>query len=104
MQAYHTPKVTVSAFIVAAAIATGATPASAVDGVISSTRGTVEAYCHLKFPAIRPSTLATPHPRLKSRGTGDVIDYYGSCNHDPLGKAEVVKQEREYEQSQTRDD
>ena len=49
-------------------------------------------FCHMKFPAIEESTLLTDHPQLKSADSGDIIDYYGSCDHDPLGKDEVISQ------------
>jgi hypothetical protein len=65
------------------------------DGVVSETPLTAGNYCHLKFPAVRPSTLGTEHPQLKRPGTGDVIDFYGPCNHDPLGKDEVLSQQQE---------
>jgi hypothetical protein len=49
-------------------------------------------YCHMKFPAIRPSTLWTDHPQLKSAQTGDVIDFYGSCDESPTGQDQVQAQ------------
>jgi hypothetical protein len=51
-------------------------------------------FCHLRFPAIRPSTLDSDKPELKSATTGDVIDYYGPCDHDPIGKEEVQSQKK----------
>jgi hypothetical protein len=49
-------------------------------------------YCHLQFPAIREDTLDWDRPVLKDAGTGDIIDFYGSCDHDPLGKDEIASQ------------
>ena len=49
-------------------------------------------FCHLRFPAIRQSTLNSAKPELKPATTGDIIDYYGPCDHDPLGKEEVDSQ------------
>jgi hypothetical protein len=40
---------------------------------------------------------------LKSAGTGDVIDFYGPCDHDPTGKDEVASQKQE-EQRRWEDD
>ena len=51
-------------------------------------------FCHLRFPAIRPSTLDSDKPELKSATTGDIIDYYGPCDHDPIGKEEVQSQKK----------
>jgi hypothetical protein len=45
-------------------------------------------YCHLQFTAIREETLSAI-PELKDASSGDRIDYYGSCDHDPLGKDEI---------------
>jgi hypothetical protein len=52
-------------------------------------------YCHKQFPAIRPNTLGTNHPQLEDPDSGDMIDYYGPCDHDPLGKDEVQRQEHD---------
>jgi hypothetical protein len=49
-------------------------------------------YCHLQFPAIREETLSWDRPVLKDADSGDRIDYYGSCDHDPLGKDEIESQ------------
>jgi hypothetical protein len=53
------------------------------------------AYCHLKFPTIREDTLEGNHPVLQNPSSGDIIDYYGSCDHDPLGKDEIQSQRKE---------
>ena len=52
-------------------------------------------YCHMKLPAIRPSTLASDEPQAKSTNTGDVVDYYGSCDQTPTSQDRVVTQKRE---------
>jgi hypothetical protein len=70
-------------------------PVWAFEGVISEDRVPAENYCHTKFPAIRPSTLASTRPVLKSPNSADIIDYYGPCDHDPLGKDEVLKQQED---------
>lgn len=49
-------------------------------------------YCHLKFPAIREDTLDSDHPILQNPSSGDIMDYYGPCDHDPLGKDEIQSQ------------
>jgi hypothetical protein len=54
-----------------------------------------ENYCHMTFPAIRRSTLATNQPQLKSAQTGDVIDLYGPCDENPTGKEQVLEQKHE---------
>jgi len=97
MHIFNSSKATFSVLIAAAAVAAGATQAAAVDGLISSTPSSAVDYCHSKFPAIRPRTLGTSDPQLKPPSTGDVVDYYGPCDHDPRGKQEVAEQENEHE-------
>lgn len=84
-------KLLLATLLSAGAIGLSAMPAQA-DGVLFKTRLQGTNYCHMKFPAIRESTLGWNRPVLKDASSGDVIDYYGSCNHDPLGKAEVRAQ------------
>ena len=50
-------------------------------------------YCHMQFPAIQEDTLSSDRPVLKDPSAGDLIDYYGSCSHDPLGKDEIRAQQ-----------
>ena len=54
-------------------------------------------YCHLRFPAIRPSTITTSNPQLKPASSDDIIDFYGACDYDPVGKEEVLRQKEMYE-------
>ena len=89
-------KLALGALILSSAFVTGLGQAKADDeGIISKAADTEGSYCHLTFPAIRPETLGTDHPQLKSVAEGDIIDYYGSCDHDPLGQDEVQSQEHE---------
>lgn len=69
--------------------------AAAADGIVSKTELQDGNYCHLKFPAIRPRTLGTDHPQLKRPGTGDIVDFYGPCDYNPLGKAAVLSEQQE---------
>jgi hypothetical protein len=68
---------------------------AAAPGVISNTTLTPGSYCHLTFPAIREDTLASDRPALKDPSAGDIIDFYGSCDHDPLGQDEIASQTRQ---------
>jgi hypothetical protein len=61
------------------------------EGVIYRAAGPA-GYCHLKFPAIREDTLYSDRPALKDPRDGDIIDFYGPCDYDPLGKEEVKRQ------------
>ena len=73
-------------------IDTGATLARA-QSVISKEIATPGSYCHMKFPAIREDTLSESMPNFSA--SGDLIDFYGACDHDPLGKDEVQSQRLE---------
>lgn len=60
-------------------------------------------YCHLRFPAIKGSSFGTDKPQLKPATTKDIIDYYGACDHDPLGKEEVQSQSEVWAERQLQD-
>jgi hypothetical protein len=68
---------------------------AAAPGVISNATLIPGAYCHLTFPAIREDTLSWDRPVLKDPSEGDIVDFYGSCDHDPLGKEEVASQRQQ---------
>jgi len=71
-------------------------PAWAAEGVLY--KKAVDAagtYCHLKFPTIQKKTLYYGRPVLKDPSEGDIVDFYGPCNYDPLGKEEVLRQRAE---------
>ena len=50
-------------------------------------------YCHLKFPAMREDTLSWERPVLDSLA-GNIVDFYGPCDYDPLGLDEIRVQRR----------
>ena len=60
--------------------------------IVSKETFTDGSYCHMKFPAILERTLGTAQPVLKDASSGDIIDFYGPCSHDPLGEDEVHEQ------------
>jgi hypothetical protein len=71
--------------------------ATGADGILSKDQLTAGSYCHEKFPAIRQSTLGDDQPMLKDSSTGDVIDFYGPCGENPVGKDQVQAQRIENE-------
>ncbi|TAK08869.1 hypothetical protein EPO44_02025 [bacterium] len=79
-----------AAFIAGGMFLTAA--AVGADDVILRVAAETDNYCHLKFPAIREDTLFWDRPLLQDATSRDVIDFYGSCNHDPLEKDEVRRQ------------
>jgi hypothetical protein len=82
------------ALALGAALAVGATLASADEGTVQKKASFSDGYCHLKIPALRPSTWASDSPELKSSTTGDVIDFYGPCDYDAKSKDEIAAQKR----------
>jgi len=85
-------KLVVSVLFLGGAIGLGGTWARAED-VISKDVLTEGSYCHTKFESIREETLASSQPLLKD--TDDIVDFYGPCNHDPVGKEEIQSQKIE---------
>jgi hypothetical protein len=67
--------------------------AAGAENVISQDVLTAGSYCHTKFESIREDTLASSQPVLKD--TDDIVDFYGPCNHDPVGKEEIQAQKIE---------
>jgi len=93
-------KLVVSVFFLGGVIGLGGISARAdsltsarAQGVISQDVMTEGSYCHTKFESIREETLASSQPVLKD--TDDIVDFYGACNHDPLGKEEIQSQKIE---------
>jgi hypothetical protein len=81
-----------SVLILLGTLALSDTPGWGAEGIIYRAAAASGDYCHLKFPAILENTLYWDRPVLKDPRDGDIIDYYGSCDHDPLGKEEVMRQ------------
>lgn len=72
-----------------------AAPSWAAQGIIYKAAAESGNYCHLKFPAIRSDTLYSDRPVLSDPSGGDIIDFYGPCDYDPLGKEEIQRQRAE---------
>jgi hypothetical protein len=88
----HIRHTSVKALLVIAALGLSAAPVLA-EGTVQKVASTSDGYCHLKIPAVRPSTWTNDKPELKSSNTGDLIDFYGPCDTDPTGKDMVASQE-----------
>jgi hypothetical protein len=80
----------VTALAVLSGVIGTVTTSARAQGVISKEVASAGSYCHMKFPAIRQETLSEAAPALTT--SGDLIDFYGPCDHDPLGKDEVQSQ------------
>ena len=75
---------------------------AAAEGVISNEVIIPGVYCHLTFPAIREETLGGDRPVLKDPSSGDIINFYGPCDHDPLGKDEIESQRKQATRQRSR--
>jgi len=62
----------------------------AAETVISRDVLTQGNYCHTKFESVREETLASSQPVLKD--VDDIVDFYGACDHNPLGPEEIQVQ------------
>ena len=87
-----TMKSVLSVLFVAGAMSSSIASTAGAEGVISRDVLANGSYCHMKFPAIHEATLSTKYPLLESPDSGDVIDSYASCDHDPLGQDEINAQ------------
>jgi len=86
-----------------AAMASRISSAASTATIISKDVLTEGSYCHMKFPAIDEDSLSSKHPFLKSSDEGDIIDFYGPCNYDPLGKDAIHAQLLELQHRRARD-
>ena len=87
-------------FVLAGALNPSFASAAGTAGI--SDAYTQGSYCHMKFPAIQELTLSTARPLLKEADSGDIIDFYGPCSHDPLGKEEIQAQLRDLHRRRAR--
>ena len=68
-------------------------PAVAADESVFKEAADPSAYCHIKFPPMREDTLSWEQPVLDQHA-GNIIDFYGPCDHDPTGVSERKSQRR----------
>lgn len=68
-------------------------PTVEADDPVVTEAANLSFYCHMQLPEIRADTLSWDRPVLDSTA-GNVIDFYGSCDHDPTGADEIGDQRR----------
>ena len=68
-------------------------PSVEAEELISMVPTDTTEYCHLKFPAMREDTLSWQQPILDPQ-TGNIVDFYGPCDYDPVGLDEIRVQRR----------
>jgi len=59
--------------------------------LVESETADVAGYCHMKFAPMDQATLSWVQPELH-RDAEESIDFYGPCDYDPTGAAEVRTQ------------
>jgi hypothetical protein len=59
--------------------------------LVESEIADVAGYCHIKFAPLDQATLSWVQPEL-NRDAVKSIDFYGPCDYDPTGAAEVRTQ------------
>ena len=70
-----------------------AVPSAEAEEMISSVPPDITEYCHLQFPVMREDSLSWERPVLDS-AYGNIIDFYGPCDYDPIGVDEIRVQSR----------
>lgn len=75
--------------------------AMAADGVISKDELATDSYCHEKFHAMTRQSLDADNPVINNSGA--VIDFYGPCDENPVGKDQIQDQELEAQHRFTND-
>ena len=65
--------------------------AAGADELVVKTPLEISGYCHMKFPPMREDSLSWGQPVL-DESSGNIIDFYGPCDHDPTGSAERSRQ------------
>ncbi len=83
--------------LLAGSLAAFSASASAQDALSKTELSPDSNYCHIQFPAMRPSTLNTDDRSLKRPGTGDVVDFYGPCDESPVGGDQAWSQQLDFE-------
>jgi len=98
-----TGKAVLAGLVLATTMGVSLTAAIGASGLISNDVATEGSYCHMKFLAIDEETLGSEYPVLMNPNSGDVIDFYGPCDHDPLGKDELHSQRLQLRQRESLD-
>ena len=68
-------------------------PSVEAEELISIVPADTTTYCHLKFPTMHQNSLSWEQPVLDS-AAGNMVDFYGPCDYDPVGADEIRVQRR----------
>ena len=66
-------------------------PAVAASELVETEAVDFAGYCHMKFAPMNEATMSWDRPELNAEA-GKIIDFYGPCDYDPTGAAEVRMQ------------
>src|SRR5262249_8097740 len=66
-------------------------PRAEANEVVESDVADVTNYCHMKFTPMSEATLSWEQPELDTEAVKS-IDFYGPCDYDPTGAAEMKAQ------------
>ena len=86
-----TPNILVGLFLLGATLGLSQVPAQAAEDMAMSKVEISPGYCHMKFPAIQEDSFGRTLV-LKDAATSDIIDFYGPCDYDSLGRVELSAQ------------
>jgi hypothetical protein len=86
----------VAAFFLIGSFVVSRAPAGAGE-VFSKAVLTPDNYCRPKFPAIDEKSLTSNISLLKRPRSGDIIDFYGPCDEDLVGKRQQESQQHDLE-------
>jgi hypothetical protein len=95
-------RVVLSMLVMIANLVVDASFLRAAQEIVSKVEDGSGTSCFLRFPAIREETLYWARPVLKDPNGGDIISFYGRCDHDPLGRFEILRQRDEHERRRRR--
>ena len=79
-----------STLLISSALFWGVSPANANE-LVETEVVEFSGYCHMKFAPMIESTLSWDRPVLNA-DAGKIIDFYGPCDYDPTGAAEIRAQ------------
>jgi hypothetical protein len=66
-------------------------PAVGASEIVETEAAGVAGYCHMKFAPMEEATLSWAQPELSTEAEKS-IDFYGPCDYDPTGAAEIKAQ------------
>lgn len=63
------------------------------DEILYKVSADATSYCNLRFPTMLDASLSWERPVLDPN-SGNIVAFYGPCDHDPVGRDEIRAQTR----------